>query len=141
MKLGLGKPKQKDPLTVTNPESPAAIRLRELCGGDAELYGALSHLLFLDPKKIMTPLDRVLSEAQENEARGNKLRAEVAYRIAGGISLYRGDLDGVSKYFSKAASFSGDSHPEYKAILKKSTEAVAVARKYYEEFGSSILQA
>jgi hypothetical protein len=88
----------------------------------------------------MTPLDRVLSEAQENEAQGNKLRAEVAYRIAGGISLYKGDMDGVSKYFSKAASFAGDSHPEYQAILKKSTEAVAVARKYYEEFGSSIPQ-
>ncbi len=97
--------------------------------------------MFLDPKKIMTPLDRLLSEAQEYEAQGNRLRAEVAYRIAGGISLYRGDLDGVNKYFSKAASFAGDSHPEYKIILKQSSEAVAIARKYYEEFGSSITPA
>ena len=117
-----------------------ATRLRELCGGDGDLYAAMSRLMFLDPKKIMTTLERVLGDAQEYEAQGNKLRAEVAYRIAGGISLYRGDLDGVNKYFAKAASFAGDSHPEYNYIVKRSSEAVAVARKYYEEFGASILQ-
>jgi hypothetical protein len=68
------------------------------------------------------------------------LRAEVAYRIAGGISLYKGDLDGVKKYFEKAASFAGDSHPEYQVILKRSSDALNVARKYYEEFGSMIMQ-
>ncbi len=141
MKLGLGKPKQKDSPASTSSETPAATRLRELSGGAGDLYGAMSRLMFLDPKKIMTPLDRLLSEAQEYEAQGNRLRAEVAYRIAGGISLYRGDLDGVNKYFSKAASFAGDSHPEYKIILKQSSEAVAIARKYYEEFGSSITPA
>jgi hypothetical protein len=96
--------------------------------------------MFLDPKKIMAPLDRVLTEAQEYEAQGNKLRAEVGYRIAGGISLYRGDLDGVKKYFEKAASFAGDSHPEYQTILKRSDEAVNIARKFYEEFSSLSMQ-
>ena len=116
-----------------------ATRLRELCGGDADLYAAMSRLMFLDPKKIMTTPERILSDAQDYEAQGNKLRAEVAYRIAGGISLYRGDLDGVKKYFAKAASFAGDSHPEYDYIIKRSSEAVSVAQKYYEEF-SSIMQ-
>lgn len=136
MKLGLGKPKQKDPSTSANPESVSANRLRELCGGDGDLYGAMSHLMFLDPKRIMTPIDAVLKEAQDYEAQGNKLRAEVGYRIAGGISLSKGDLDGVNRYFSKAASFAGDSHPEYLIILKRSSEAVDIARKYYEEFGT-----
>jgi hypothetical protein len=134
MKLGFGKSKQKDLLPVATAETVSTNRLRELCDGDDELFSAMSRLMFLDPKKILIPMDRVLSEAQDYEAQGNKLRAEVGYRIAGGISLYRGDLDGVNKYFSKAASFAGDSHPEYQIILKKSSEAVTIAKKYYEEF-------
>jgi len=140
LKLGFGKPKQKNPLLETGSESMVANRLKELCGGDSDLYTAMSRLMFLDPKKIMAPLDRVLTEAQEYEAQGNKLRAEVGYRIAGGISLYRGDLDGVKKYFEKAASFAGDSHPEYQTILKRSDEAVNIARKFYEEFSSLSMQ-
>lgn len=140
MKLGFGKPKQKNSPLETNTDSVVANRLKELCGGDSDLYGAMSRLMFLDPKKITTPLDRVLAEAQDSEAQGNKLRAEVGYRIAGGISLYRGDLDGVKKYFEKAASFAGDSHPEYQIILKRSDEAVKVARKFYDEFGSLSMQ-
>jgi len=136
LKLGFGKPKQKDPSLEINAQSVVANRLKELCGGDGDLYTAMSRLMFLDPKKITTPLDRVLTEAQSFEAQGNKLRAEVGYRIAGGISLYKGDLDGVKKYFEKAALFAGDSHPEYQVILKRSDEAVSIARKYYDEFGS-----
>src|SRR6266511_2314949 len=136
MRLGFGKSKHKDPSLEATPEVLVANRLRELCGGDGDLFGAMSRLMFLDPKKITIPLDRVLDEAQTYETLGNKLKAEVGYRIAGGISLYRADLDGVNKYFSKAASLAGDSHPEYQVILKRSSEAVAVARKYYEEFDS-----
>ena len=121
-------------------ESTVANRLKELCGGDGDLYGAMSRLMFLDPKKITTSLDRVLAEAQEFEAQGNRLRAEVGYRIAGGIALYRSDADGVKKYFEKAASFAGDTHSEYQIILKRSEEAVNVARKYYEEFSSLSMQ-
>ncbi|SRR6266540_74646 len=140
MRLGFGKSKHKDPSLEATPEVLVANRLRELCGGDGDLFGAISRLMFLDPKKITIPLDRVLDEAQTYETLGNKLKAEVGYRIAGGISLYRADLDGVNKYFSKAASLAGDSHPEYQVILKRSSEAVAVARKYYEEFDSGATQ-
>jgi hypothetical protein len=134
LKLGFGKPKQRDPTLETSAASLMANRLRELCGGDADLYGAMSRLMFLDPKKITAPLDQVISGAQSFEAQGNKLRAEVNYRIAGGIALARGDLNGMKTYFEKAASFAGDSHPEYQVILKRSTEAVNIARKYYDEF-------
>ncbi len=140
MKLGFGKAKQKDPSPGVTSKTLISNRLKELCGGDGDLFGAMSRLMFLDPKKIMIPLERVLSDAQNYEATGNKLRAEVGYRIAGGISLYRSDLDGVNRYFSRAASFGGDSHPEYQTILKRSSEAVAVARKYYEEFTSAATQ-
>jgi hypothetical protein len=141
MRLGFGKGKTNDPPPDAASGSLVAARLKELSGGDEELYAAMSRLMFLDPKKIMTPLDRVLSDAQEYEVQGNRLRAEVAYRIAGGVSLYKGDVDGVNKYFSKAASMAGNSHPEYQVIVKRSGEAVAIARKYYEEFGSSAAQA
>jgi hypothetical protein len=136
LKLGFGKPKQKGPALETSAESLVANRLKELCGGDADLYGAMSRLMFLDPKKITTTLDHVVSEAQSFEAQGNKLRAEVGYRIAGGISLSKGDLNGVKTFFEKASSFAGDSHPEYQVILKRSSEAVNIARKFYDEFGS-----
>lgn len=140
LKLGFGKTKLKDQPAGANPESLASAKLRELSGADVGLYGALSHLMFLDPKKITAPLEAVLKEAQDYEAQGNKLRAEVGYRIAGGISLYKGDAEGVNKYFSKAASYAGDSHPEYQIVLKKTSEVMAIARKYYEEFGSSSVQ-
>jgi hypothetical protein len=140
MKLGFGRAKQKDPSPGATLETVTTNRLRELCGGDDDLFSAMSRLMFLDPKKILISMDRVLREAQDYEAQGNKLRAEVGYRIAGGISLYRGDLDGVNKYFSRAASFAGDSHPEYQIILKRSSDAVAVARKYYEEFNPGTTQ-
>ena len=140
MRLGFGKGKKTDASPGASSESLVAARLKEFCNGDDDLYSTMSRLMFLDPKKIMTPLDTILSEAQEYEAQGNKLRAEVAYRIAGGISLYKGDVGAVDKYFSKAASLAGGSHPEYQVILKRSGEAVAVARKYYEEFGPSAAQ-
>lgn len=136
MKLGFRKPKEKDPTLEMSSESVAANRLKELCAGDADLYGALSRLMFLDPKKITTSIEQVVSDGQGFEKQGDKLRAEVTYRIAGGIALSRGDPNGVRTYFEKAASLAGDSKPEYKLVLKRSDEAVNIARKFYEEFGS-----
>ncbi len=92
----------------------------------------MSRLLFLDPKKITTPLDQVLSQASQLESSGSRIRAEVSYRIAGGIALYKQDVDGVRKFFEKASSLAGDSRPEYKTIAKRAEDAVNVAKKYYE---------
>ena len=121
---------------VSNIEVSAASRLQELCGGNEELYRALSSLMFLDPKKILTSFENVLNEAREFEEKGNSLRAEVGYRVAGGMSLYKGDVEGVRTHFSKAASLAGNSHTEYKTIAKRADEAVSVARKYYESSDS-----
>lgn len=114
----------------------AANRLKDLCAGDADLYGALSRLMFLDPKKITTSIDQVASDGQTFEKQGDKLRAEVNYRIAGGIALSRGDLNGVRTYFEKAASLAGDSKQEYQIVLKQSDNAVSIARRFYDEFSS-----
>ncbi len=88
--------------------------------------------MFLDPAKINLPLEGILAETQEFEKNGNTVRAEVGYRIAGGISIHKGDSEGVKTYFSKAASLTGNARPEYRTIAKRAREAVDIARKYYE---------
>ena len=130
--FGRSKKKTPDASAATVVEVSVSSQLKELCGGDNELYVALSHLLLLDPKKIQIPIEIFLDEARDFEAKGNSLRAEVAYRVAGGVSLYKGDIDGVRTYFSKAGSFSGDSRPEYRVIAKRADEAVSIAKKFYE---------
>lgn len=107
-------------------------RLQEITGSDDELYRSLSRLLFMDPKKITTTLEDAVAQATNFETAGNRTRAEVWYRIAGGLALYKGDADGVRKFFEKAAAISGSSKPEYSVVARRSQEAVSVARKYYE---------
>ena len=111
---------------------PVSTRLKEIVGSDAELYQVMSKLLFLDPKKITMPLDEVLKQASQMESSGSRMRAEVLYRIAGGIALYKQDSESVRKFFEKASSIAGDSRPEYKTIAKRANDAVNVAKKYYE---------
>lgn len=131
MVFGRGKKKEAESSGPAM-EASSINRLRELCGGDEELYSALSHLMFLDPKKIHSRIENLLLDAQEYEAKRNNLRAELSYRIAGGISLYTGDPDGVRKHFSKAASLGGDGRPAYAILARRPGDAVSVAKKYYE---------
>jgi len=134
--LGLfGKKKNQPPPTgspLENQEALVLSKLQEITVGDAEMYQSLSRLLFLDPKKITTSLEDAVSQATTFDSNGNKIRAEVWYRIAGGIALYRGDPEGVRKFFKKAASIAGEGRPEYKTITSRSQDAVNLARKFYE---------
>jgi len=107
-------------------------RLQELTGNDIEMYQTMARLLFIDPPKITTSLEEATSQASGYEAAGDKRRAEVWYRIAGGIALHKGDAEAVRKFFEKAALFSENSKLEYTTIVNRSQEAVSIARKYYE---------
>ncbi len=129
MLLLFGRKKQDATVPV---EETVTSKLQELCGGDEELYRALSNLMFLDPKRISIPLDRILSDARDFETKSNNLRAEVGYRIAGGICLYQGDVEGVRSNFMRAASVAGNSRVEYSTIAKRAGEAVSAAKKFYE---------
>lgn len=132
MKL-LGDKKKKGNQDPSNESNPAITsRLQELTGPDNEFYRAMSRLMFLDPKKITTSLEDAVKQAQEYESGGNRTRAELWYRIAGGISLYRGDIEGVRKFFQKASIVSGNSRPEYDTVAKQPERAVETAKKYYE---------
>jgi hypothetical protein len=130
--IGLFGKKTPQTQANANPEPVILTRLQEITGNDGEMYRTMSRLLFMDPKKITTSLEEAVTQATAFEAAGSKTRAEVWYRIAGGIALYRGDVDGVRKFFEKAASISGNSKPEYATVASRSQEAVSIARKYYE---------
>jgi len=134
--LGLFGKKKNNPSPAENPtenqESMVLSKLQEITAGDDEMYRSLSSLLFLDPKKIFTSLEDAVSQATAFDSSGNRTRAEVWYRIAGGIALYRGDPEGVRKFFEKASSIAGDRRPEYKTIASRSQDAVNLARKFYE---------
>ena len=134
--LGLfGKKKNQTSPAGTSPGNSEPLvlsKLQVITGTDAEMYQSLSRLLFLDPKKITTSLEDAVSQATTFESTGNKTRAEVWYRIAGGIALSRGDAESVRKFFEKASSFAGDRRPEYKTIANRSQDAVSLARKFYE---------
>ncbi len=113
------------------PEAVMASKLMDLCTGDTELCQALARLMILDPKKINISLETFLKEAQDFETQGNKLRAEVGYRVAGALSLFQGDTEGVRKYFGKALMIAGNSRGEYKTLMDHLDDAVAVAKRYY----------
>jgi hypothetical protein len=134
--LGLfGKKKNQSSPTGNPPESQEPMvlsKLQEITAGDDEMYRSLSRLLFLDPKKITTSLEDAISQATTFDSTGSRTRAEVWYRIAGGIALYRGDTESVRKFFEKASSIAGDRRPEYKTVASRSQDAVNLARKFYE---------
>ncbi len=134
MKGGLFR-KKKSESSDSTPESlkvSPGSRLLELCNGDTELYQSLARILIVDPKRVTVPIDSFLAEAQEDEAKGDKLRAELAYRIAGALALFKGDKEGVQKYFQKALSLATTSRQEYKTLAQHPANAVEVARRYYE---------
>ena len=126
-----GKKKPQTPSEIT-PETTILSRLQEITGIDIVMYEAMSRLLFIDPGKVTTTLEEATNQASKYEAAGDKTRAEVWYRIAGGIALYKGDAQGVRKFFEKAASFAAVSKQEYTTTSTRAQESVDIARKYYE---------
>ena len=104
----------------------------DLCDGNTELYQSLARILILDPRRITVPLESFIADGQDRETKGDNLRAELAYRIAGALALYKGDKEAVQKYFEKALSLASASRPEYKMLSQHAGDAVEVARRYYE---------
>ena len=130
--FGKGKTKKGQVSQSPTRETPAPSRLRELCGPNDEMYSALARLLLLDPDRVVSPMDSILMEAQENESKGNSLKAEVGYRVAGSLSLWKADSDGVRKYFAKASTIAGPGHSEYAFLAQRAEEAVTIAKRFYE---------
>lgn len=105
--------------------------LEQLCGDDKETYEALLNTMFLDPRKIETPMKDAAKKAKKFEKEKEPLRAKIWYEIAGGLAIYEEDVKKVTEYFSKCEKLS----PETKyPILKNPEKAVAKAQEYYKKY-------
>ena len=104
--------------------------LEKLCSSTPEIYEALKEFLLLDPTKIDIDLRDAIENAKKFEKTGKTLSAASWYRIAGGLAIYKGDVEQVKKIFTKYAELTG----KKLKILELAEEAVKVAQRYYEEY-------
>jgi len=121
------KTKKENPI-VQKPEMLS--ELQQLVGDDEETYEALSATMFLNPKNIEFSLKEVLENAKKAEDDGDKAKAGMWYAVAGGLSIYEGNVEKVVEYYTEAEKIIGK---QYK-ILKKPEKAVAVAQEFYKKF-------
>lgn len=101
----------------------------QFCGSDKEIYEALYHTMFLDPRKVDTSLKDAIESAKRFEKEGNITRARIWYDIAGGLAIYGGNPKKVVELFTESERLSGVKYP----ILKTAEKAVAKAQEYYKE--------
>ncbi|MGD8545763.1 MAG: hypothetical protein PVH12_06260 [Candidatus Bathyarchaeota archaeon] len=105
--------------------------LEKICIDDKEAYKALRETMFLDPGNMVVSMKSAEKKAKDFEKEGNKLKARIWYRAAGGLAIYEGDVKKVVKYFSKFAELSPDSNC---SILKIPERAVSKAQEYYRKY-------
>jgi hypothetical protein len=109
--------------------------LRQVCGKDDEMYEALYHVMFLDPRKIQMSMTEAADTAERLEKEKNLGRARVWYDIAGGLAIYEGNAEKVAEFFGKAEGISGMKYP----ITKNAEKAVAKAQEYYKSYLKAIV--
>ena len=107
--------------------------LEQLCQNDKETYEALKDTMFLDPRKIETSIEEAVKKAKKFEQAKELLEANLWYRIAGGLAIYKGDVKKVKEYFGKCAKISGKKF----LILNNTKKAVAKAQEYYKKYLTS----
>lgn len=104
--------------------------LQQLVGDDEETYEALSATMFLNPKNIEFSLKEALENAKKAKDDGDKSKAGMWYAVAGGLSIYEGNVKKVVEYYSEAEKIMG----KHYMILRKPEKAVAIAQEYYKKF-------
>ena len=114
--------------------------LEELCGGNDELYQALSRTILLNPQLTAKEgIDSHIEKAQEYKKTGDKVRARISYQTAGEISLYEGKLAQAQEYFKKAADvdpkFENKKIFEYFSKKENAEKALAVTQEFYAKTG------
>jgi hypothetical protein len=106
-------------------------KLEQLCGDDKETYEALLNSMFLDPRKVGTPMKEAADNAKKFEKAKDLVRARMWYEIAGGLAIYEGNVKKVVEFFSEIEKISPDT--KY-TILKNPEKAVAKAQEYYKQY-------
>jgi len=134
--FGIFRKKEKEKKEATAPKTAPKTPLEELCGDDKELYEVLNKTILLNPE--MTAKEGVnshLEKAQKYEEAEDRMRARIAYQVAGEISQYEGKLAQAQKFFKKAVEVDPD-YPyrkafEYYSKKENAERALAVAQEYY----------
>ncbi len=129
MTLGLLRRLGKKEVELVSATSGSISELEKLCGDDKVSYEALQHTMFLDPRKISTPMKVAVENARKFEKEKNLGRARIWYDIAGGLAIYEGDTKKVLEFFNESERISGMKYP----ILKDAEKAVAKAQEYYKK--------
>jgi hypothetical protein len=104
--------------------------LELLCGDDKEAYEALLNTMYLNPKKLGVTMKEAAENAKKAEKEKDFVKANLWYRIAGGLAIYEGNVKKVVEYFGECQKISGAPYP----ILKIPEKAVAIAQEYYKRF-------
>lgn len=105
--------------------------LEQLCGDNKETYEALCHTMFLDPRKIGTPMKEAAENAKKSEKEKDFVKARVWYEVAGGLAIYEGNVKKVVEFFTECEEISPDI--TY-TILKNPEKAVEKAQEYYKKY-------
>ncbi|MGI0079024.1 MAG: hypothetical protein ACRECH_05320 [Nitrososphaerales archaeon] len=110
--------------------------LRELCGPDDGMYGALSQFLLLDPRHQVEQLGgfaKLWEEGSSAMQRGNKLQARVSFETAARIALYDQDRASLKKSLESAeqASENEINHRLHQTLLSNLDKALKITGAYY----------
>ena len=126
----LGRKKEEKEPGKIETDRDAITKLEDICSGDKEVYEALQHTMFLDPRKITATLDEAAENAADFEKKKDEVKAKMLYHIAGGLALWKSDALKVKQFFSKCAMLAPDTG--YELITKIPEKAVKKAQEYYK---------
>jgi hypothetical protein len=128
MRRFFGKKEKEE--TVKETQKPSA--LETICGDDKEAYEALYKTMFLTPKKITTTIEEVARKAEDSEKAGDLRGAMGWFRTAGGLAIFKGDVEKVKKFFREWERLSG----KKPSILQEgiTERALAKAKEYYDKY-------
>jgi len=125
-------PKRKEVKETKEEVKKEKTPLEEMCASEPEIYEALSHTMFLDPRKIGTSLTGAIENAKEAERSKDNSKALSWWKIAGGLAIFEGNIKKVKECFGKCAKLDPASQP--KILESQITEkAVAKAQEYYKK--------
>jgi hypothetical protein len=102
--------------------------LEQICKDDKETCEALAYM-FLDPRKIDTPIEEAVNKARKAEDEQDVASARMWYQVAGGLALYTGNTEKVVEYYGEAQRVTNQKYP----ILNNPEKAVEKAQEYYKK--------
>jgi hypothetical protein len=123
------KKKEQESEVKTMAEQKTQTELENLCGGDKEVYEMLLDTMLLDPRKVGVTMKEAAENAKRFEKEKDLIRANIWYRVAGGLAIYEGNVKKVAEYFSESQRLSDTNY----SILKDPEKAVAKAQEYYKK--------